>query len=118
MKEKETHWLRRAVSLLHHKAKKKKKLMWTWRVTGSTLLQNLAVRSITIFHSTSSGNKKRKTTQAEETLPTSVKEKETHWLRRAVTLLHHKATKTTSLWAQLFSDFSQLSSPRSGTGYC
>eukprot|EP00983_Pelagomonas_calceolata_P013725 440020-Pelagomonas_calceolata.AAC.1 len=31
--------------------------MGIWRVTGSTPLQNLAVRSITIFHSTSSGNK-------------------------------------------------------------
>eukprot|EP00983_Pelagomonas_calceolata_P034939 1094168-Pelagomonas_calceolata.AAC.1 len=31
--------------------------MGIWRVTGSTRLQNLAVRSITIFHSTSSGNK-------------------------------------------------------------
>eukprot|EP00983_Pelagomonas_calceolata_P035315 1104423-Pelagomonas_calceolata.AAC.1 len=30
--------------------------MGIWRVTGSTRLQNLAVRSIT-FHSTSSGNK-------------------------------------------------------------
>eukprot|EP00983_Pelagomonas_calceolata_P014445 460320-Pelagomonas_calceolata.AAC.1 len=30
--------------------------MGIWRVTGSTRLQNLAVRSI-IFHSTSSGNK-------------------------------------------------------------
>eukprot|EP00983_Pelagomonas_calceolata_P085918 1156651-Pelagomonas_calceolata.AAC.2 len=41
--------------------------------------------------------KKRKTTQAEETLPTSIKEKETHWLRRAVSLLHHKATKKKKL---------------------
>eukprot|EP00983_Pelagomonas_calceolata_P049654 1141618-Pelagomonas_calceolata.AAC.2 len=47
--EKETHWLRRAVSLLHHKATKKKKLMGIWRGTGSTQLQNLAVRSNTIF---------------------------------------------------------------------
>eukprot|EP00983_Pelagomonas_calceolata_P053424 1143283-Pelagomonas_calceolata.AAC.2 len=31
--------------------------MGIWRFTGSTQLQNLAVRSITIFHSTSSGNK-------------------------------------------------------------
>eukprot|EP00983_Pelagomonas_calceolata_P059504 1145946-Pelagomonas_calceolata.AAC.4 len=31
--------------------------MGIWRVTGSTRLQNLAVRSITIFHSTSCGNK-------------------------------------------------------------
>eukprot|EP00983_Pelagomonas_calceolata_P022875 719889-Pelagomonas_calceolata.AAC.1 len=56
-KEEETHWLRRAVSLLHHKATKKKELIGIWRVTGSTRLQNLAVRSITTFHSTSSGNK-------------------------------------------------------------
>eukprot|EP00983_Pelagomonas_calceolata_P077832 1154030-Pelagomonas_calceolata.AAC.1 len=53
--EKETHWLRRAVSPPHHKAARKKKLMWIWRVTGSTRLQNLAVRNITIFHGTSSG---------------------------------------------------------------
>eukprot|EP00983_Pelagomonas_calceolata_P066560 1149098-Pelagomonas_calceolata.AAC.1 len=33
---------------------------------------------------------------AEETLPTSIKEKETFWLRRAVGLLHHKATDLTS----------------------
>eukprot|EP00983_Pelagomonas_calceolata_P029768 932801-Pelagomonas_calceolata.AAC.1 len=31
--------------------------MWIWRVTGSTRLQNMAVRKMTIFHSTSSGNK-------------------------------------------------------------
>eukprot|EP00983_Pelagomonas_calceolata_P059459 1145922-Pelagomonas_calceolata.AAC.11 len=43
IKEKETHWLRRAVSLLNHKATKKKKLIGIWRVTGSTRLQNLAV---------------------------------------------------------------------------
>eukprot|EP00983_Pelagomonas_calceolata_P039237 1137091-Pelagomonas_calceolata.AAC.1 len=52
-KEKETHWLRGAVSLLHHKAAKKKKLMGIWRVTGSTRHQNLAVRSITIFSTSS-----------------------------------------------------------------
>eukprot|EP00983_Pelagomonas_calceolata_P056315 1144543-Pelagomonas_calceolata.AAC.1 len=57
IKEKETHWLRRAVSLLHHKAAKKKRLIGIWKVTGSTRLQNLAVRSITVCHSTSSGNK-------------------------------------------------------------
>eukprot|EP00983_Pelagomonas_calceolata_P003317 107621-Pelagomonas_calceolata.AAC.3 len=31
--------------------------MGIWRVTGSTRLQNLAVRSITVFNSASSGNK-------------------------------------------------------------
>eukprot|EP00983_Pelagomonas_calceolata_P011156 359334-Pelagomonas_calceolata.AAC.1 len=31
--------------------------MGIWRVAGSTRLQNLAVRSITVFHSTSNGNK-------------------------------------------------------------
>eukprot|EP00983_Pelagomonas_calceolata_P057754 1145204-Pelagomonas_calceolata.AAC.4 len=41
IKEKETHWLRRAVSPLQHKAKKKV-LMGVWRVTGSTRLHNLA----------------------------------------------------------------------------
>eukprot|EP00983_Pelagomonas_calceolata_P010714 346559-Pelagomonas_calceolata.AAC.1 len=37
--------------------------------------------------------KKRKTTKAEETLPTSIMEEETHWPRRAVSPLHHKAVK-------------------------
>eukprot|EP00983_Pelagomonas_calceolata_P043165 1138792-Pelagomonas_calceolata.AAC.1 len=36
---------------------------------------------------------KGKTTWAEETLPTSIKEKETHWLRRAVSPLRNKVTK-------------------------
>eukprot|EP00983_Pelagomonas_calceolata_P080083 1154984-Pelagomonas_calceolata.AAC.3 len=45
---------------------------------------------------TSRLEKKRKNRQAEETLPTSIKERETHWLRRVVSLLHHKATKTGS----------------------
>eukprot|EP00983_Pelagomonas_calceolata_P115726 1160228-Pelagomonas_calceolata.AAC.7 len=31
--------------------------MGIWRVIGSTWLQNLAVRSITVFHSTSGGFK-------------------------------------------------------------
>eukprot|EP00983_Pelagomonas_calceolata_P021044 661420-Pelagomonas_calceolata.AAC.1 len=34
--------------------------MWIWRVTGCTRLQNLAARSIAIFHSTSSGKEKKK----------------------------------------------------------
>eukprot|EP00983_Pelagomonas_calceolata_P051068 1142252-Pelagomonas_calceolata.AAC.1 len=29
--------------------------------------------------------------EAEETLPTSTKEKETHWLKRAISPFHHKA---------------------------
>eukprot|EP00983_Pelagomonas_calceolata_P121015 1160759-Pelagomonas_calceolata.AAC.10 len=45
----EAHWLRRAASPLHHTATKQKALMGTWRVTGSTRLQNLAVRSILGF---------------------------------------------------------------------
>eukprot|EP00983_Pelagomonas_calceolata_P061477 1146848-Pelagomonas_calceolata.AAC.3 len=49
IKDKETHWLRRAVSLLHQKATKKEKLMGIWRITGVTWLQNLAVKSITIL---------------------------------------------------------------------
>eukprot|EP00983_Pelagomonas_calceolata_P101988 1158756-Pelagomonas_calceolata.AAC.3 len=40
-KEKETHWLRRAMSHLHHEATKQRTLMGIWRVTGSTRLQNL-----------------------------------------------------------------------------
>eukprot|EP00983_Pelagomonas_calceolata_P087196 1156901-Pelagomonas_calceolata.AAC.1 len=35
--------------------------------------------------------KERKTMWAEETLPTPIKEKETHWLKRAGSLLHCKA---------------------------
>eukprot|EP00983_Pelagomonas_calceolata_P071431 1151233-Pelagomonas_calceolata.AAC.3 len=34
--------------------------------------------------------KKRKTMQAEKTLPTSIREKEKHWLRRAINPLHHE----------------------------
>eukprot|EP00983_Pelagomonas_calceolata_P083942 1156261-Pelagomonas_calceolata.AAC.2 len=34
--------------------------------------------------------KRKKTAEAEEALPTSIKEKETHWLRRAVSPLHHQ----------------------------
>eukprot|EP00983_Pelagomonas_calceolata_P134549 1162070-Pelagomonas_calceolata.AAC.14 len=57
IKEKETHWLRRAVSPLHHEATKQKMLMGTWRVAGSNRLQELAVRSITVYKSTPSCNK-------------------------------------------------------------
>eukprot|EP00983_Pelagomonas_calceolata_P053172 1143193-Pelagomonas_calceolata.AAC.1 len=32
-------------------------LMGIWKVTGSTRLQNLAVRSVTVFNSTSGGTK-------------------------------------------------------------
>eukprot|EP00983_Pelagomonas_calceolata_P127062 1161364-Pelagomonas_calceolata.AAC.2 len=39
------------------------------------------------------GGKKRKKLQAGKTLPTSIKEKETHWLRRAMSPLHHRATR-------------------------
>eukprot|EP00983_Pelagomonas_calceolata_P009775 316963-Pelagomonas_calceolata.AAC.1 len=31
--------------------------------------------------------------QASRALPTSIKEQETHWLRKALNSLHHKATK-------------------------
>eukprot|EP00983_Pelagomonas_calceolata_P004112 133110-Pelagomonas_calceolata.AAC.2 len=34
--------------------------------------------------------KKRQTVLAEETLPTPIKEKETRWLKRDASLLHHK----------------------------
>eukprot|EP00983_Pelagomonas_calceolata_P031534 989126-Pelagomonas_calceolata.AAC.1 len=37
--------------------------------------------------------KKRKPTEAEGSLPTSIMEKETHWLRRVVSPLHHKGVK-------------------------
>eukprot|EP00983_Pelagomonas_calceolata_P116691 1160337-Pelagomonas_calceolata.AAC.1 len=41
----EAHWLKRAVSALHHKAGKEG-LVGTWRVARSTRLQNLAVRIV------------------------------------------------------------------------
>eukprot|EP00967_Tisochrysis_lutea_P111556 scaffold175554_cov13-Tisochrysis_lutea.AAC.1 len=43
IKEKETHWLTRAATLLLHKALEQKGLVGIWTVTGSTRLQNLAV---------------------------------------------------------------------------
>eukprot|EP00983_Pelagomonas_calceolata_P039226 1137083-Pelagomonas_calceolata.AAC.1 len=57
LKEKERHWLRRAVSPLNHKATKQKVLMGIWRVSGSSWPQNLAVGSGIAFNSTPSGNK-------------------------------------------------------------
>eukprot|EP00983_Pelagomonas_calceolata_P115857 1160245-Pelagomonas_calceolata.AAC.2 len=57
IKEKETYWLKKAVSPLHHKDYKKNNLMGIWRVIGSTRLHNLAARSILVFNSTPSGNK-------------------------------------------------------------
>eukprot|EP00983_Pelagomonas_calceolata_P095741 1158047-Pelagomonas_calceolata.AAC.2 len=57
IRKKETHWLGRAVSLLHHKATEQEMLMGIWRVIGSTRLLSLAVRSILVFNSTPSGNK-------------------------------------------------------------
>eukprot|EP00983_Pelagomonas_calceolata_P038780 1136917-Pelagomonas_calceolata.AAC.5 len=57
IKEKEAHWLRRAVSPLHHKDVKERVLMGIWRVSASTRLQNLTVRSMIVFNSTPSGNK-------------------------------------------------------------
>eukprot|EP00983_Pelagomonas_calceolata_P045620 1139829-Pelagomonas_calceolata.AAC.1 len=44
--EKETHWLRRAVSPLHHETARQNMLMGIWRVTGGTRLRNLDARSI------------------------------------------------------------------------
>eukprot|EP00983_Pelagomonas_calceolata_P072700 1151829-Pelagomonas_calceolata.AAC.1 len=44
IKEQEKHWLRRAVSPLHHKATQKRELMGIWRVIGSIQLQDLSVR--------------------------------------------------------------------------
>eukprot|EP00983_Pelagomonas_calceolata_P098660 1158374-Pelagomonas_calceolata.AAC.7 len=55
--EKELHWLRRPMNPLHHKATEKKVFMGIWRVTGSTRLQILAVRSVFVFNSTNCGNK-------------------------------------------------------------
>eukprot|EP00983_Pelagomonas_calceolata_P069722 1150478-Pelagomonas_calceolata.AAC.17 len=53
--EKETHWHRRSMSPFHHEAIKQRTLMGIWRVTGSTRLQNLAVRSIIVANGTPSG---------------------------------------------------------------
>eukprot|EP00983_Pelagomonas_calceolata_P000401 13134-Pelagomonas_calceolata.AAC.1 len=55
--KKETHWLRRAVSPLHHKATEKKVKRGIWRVTGSIRLHIVPVRSISIFNSTPGGDK-------------------------------------------------------------
>eukprot|EP00983_Pelagomonas_calceolata_P016419 518296-Pelagomonas_calceolata.AAC.1 len=46
IKERETHWHRRAVSPLHHKATKQGVLVGIWRDSGSTWQQNLDVESI------------------------------------------------------------------------
>eukprot|EP00983_Pelagomonas_calceolata_P061152 1146696-Pelagomonas_calceolata.AAC.1 len=43
------------MSLLHHKATDLEVLMGIWRVTGSTRLQDLAVRSIFVLNSTPCG---------------------------------------------------------------
>eukprot|EP00983_Pelagomonas_calceolata_P022194 697964-Pelagomonas_calceolata.AAC.1 len=53
IKEKETYWLRRDVSPLHHKATKQEVLMGIWRITISARLQSLAVRTL-VFNSKSS----------------------------------------------------------------
>eukprot|EP00983_Pelagomonas_calceolata_P097060 1158204-Pelagomonas_calceolata.AAC.2 len=55
-KEEKTHWLKRAVSPLHHTAKEPERLVRIWRVTGSTRLQNLAAISISIFEDVLNGN--------------------------------------------------------------
>eukprot|EP00983_Pelagomonas_calceolata_P091911 1157605-Pelagomonas_calceolata.AAC.5 len=44
----------------------------------------------------SSGIRKRKSTEAEEALPTPIKEVKTRWLKRAVSPFHHKATERPS----------------------
>eukprot|EP00983_Pelagomonas_calceolata_P004876 159782-Pelagomonas_calceolata.AAC.1 len=49
IKKKETHWLRRAVSVPFTKATRQKVLMGIWRVSSSTRQQSLAVRSILVF---------------------------------------------------------------------
>eukprot|EP00983_Pelagomonas_calceolata_P059501 1145946-Pelagomonas_calceolata.AAC.1 len=56
IRKKETHWLKRSVSPLHHKAMNLKVLMGIWRVIGSTRFQDLAVRSITVFNSAPCGD--------------------------------------------------------------
>eukprot|EP00983_Pelagomonas_calceolata_P043717 1139018-Pelagomonas_calceolata.AAC.1 len=42
------------------------------------------------FKNLQMNSNQRKNYVGRKTLPTSIKEKETHWLRRAVSLLHHK----------------------------
>eukprot|EP00983_Pelagomonas_calceolata_P012460 399465-Pelagomonas_calceolata.AAC.1 len=54
-KEKGTHWLKRAASLMHQKAGTKE-LVVIWRVTGSSQLRNLAVRIVFAFNCVPSGN--------------------------------------------------------------
>eukprot|EP00983_Pelagomonas_calceolata_P022833 718556-Pelagomonas_calceolata.AAC.1 len=51
------HWLRRAMSPLHHKDLEQEALMGVWRVPGSTRLQNLALRSVFVLNSTPSGTR-------------------------------------------------------------
>eukprot|EP00983_Pelagomonas_calceolata_P019362 608288-Pelagomonas_calceolata.AAC.2 len=45
------------MSPLCHEATRQNMLLGIWRITGSTGLQNLAVRSICVFNSLPSGNK-------------------------------------------------------------
>eukprot|EP00983_Pelagomonas_calceolata_P029124 913369-Pelagomonas_calceolata.AAC.1 len=62
-------------------------LMGIWRVTGSTRLHNLALTSFLVFNSTPSGRREKKGKKdyvGRKTLPTSIKGKEMHWLKRAV----------------------------------
>eukprot|EP00983_Pelagomonas_calceolata_P082482 1155944-Pelagomonas_calceolata.AAC.2 len=49
IKEKETHWLLRSMSPLHHKGLKQKVLTEVKMVSGSTRLQNLVVRSVFVL---------------------------------------------------------------------
>ena len=53
---KETHWLPRAMSLLHHDERRKKRLMGVRGVARGTRPWNLAVGSNIVFNSTSAFN--------------------------------------------------------------
>eukprot|EP00983_Pelagomonas_calceolata_P012465 399568-Pelagomonas_calceolata.AAC.3 len=55
--------------------------------------------------------------QAEKTLPSLIKEKETHWLRRAVSPLHHKATKRRSSLPHYNDNNGDLEGYWKGKGY-
>eukprot|EP00983_Pelagomonas_calceolata_P051232 1142312-Pelagomonas_calceolata.AAC.4 len=107
IKNEETHWLR-AMGPLHHNAIVLKGLMGIWReppceslsrptgTSGSTP-ESVRGRLWGLIGSQQPGargakkERKKKKYVGRGTLPTTIKEKETDWLRRAMSLLHHKA---------------------------
>eukprot|EP00983_Pelagomonas_calceolata_P088061 1157111-Pelagomonas_calceolata.AAC.1 len=76
---------------------KKKILIGIWRFIGSTRLHNLAARSLRALDKTlNSHHLDQARASAKATLPKSMKEKVTHWLKRAVSP-HHIAKEKTML---------------------